>query len=249
VSAMAKRKENAIYGRIREILESARAGVARTVNTTQVMANWLIGREIVEEEQRGKARAGYGKELLRQLSGRLHKEFGAGFSVDNLQWFRQLYLSYPNLLSIYDAPRRKLPPTPTGEKYDALRHISPASISDALRRISDGEQKSHSARGKSATAKGHALAFWDRRSKKLGHRTKSPKWFRTQCVRNPGSPARFIRICRGRTTVRCCEWIAATLVLSTKSRRLRTIGQPESWSGKSTAWFTSGWPKARTRLG
>ena len=54
---MAKRKENAIYDRIREILESARAGVARTVNTTQVMANWLIGREIVEEEQKGKARA------------------------------------------------------------------------------------------------------------------------------------------------------------------------------------------------
>lgn len=121
------------------------------------MANWLIGREIVEGEQRGKERAGYGRELLRQLSSRLRKEFGAGFSVDNLQWFRQLYLSYPNLLSIYDAPRRKLPSTPTDEKYDAVRRISPTSISDAPPRISHGEQKSHAARGKSGTAKGHAL--------------------------------------------------------------------------------------------
>ena len=43
----------------------------RTVNTTQVVANWLIGREIVVEEQRGQERAGYGQELLRQLSDRL----------------------------------------------------------------------------------------------------------------------------------------------------------------------------------
>jgi hypothetical protein len=36
-----------LYRRIREILESARAGAARSVNTTQVVANWLIGREII----------------------------------------------------------------------------------------------------------------------------------------------------------------------------------------------------------
>ncbi|MDD2991289.1 MAG: hypothetical protein PHI64_20320 [Zoogloea sp.] len=40
-----------LYGRVREILESARSNIARTVNTTQVIANWLIWREIVEEEQ------------------------------------------------------------------------------------------------------------------------------------------------------------------------------------------------------
>lgn len=100
VKAMAKRKENAIYDRIREILESARAGVARTVNTTQVMANWLIGREIVEEEQRGKARAGYGKALLKTLSARLTKEFGRGYSDNNLEHFRAFFLHFPDLLQI-----------------------------------------------------------------------------------------------------------------------------------------------------
>ena len=55
---------------VRQILESARAGVARTVNTTQAVANWLIGREIVQEEQLGKKRAGYGRKVLADLCSR-----------------------------------------------------------------------------------------------------------------------------------------------------------------------------------
>jgi predicted GNAT family N-acyltransferase len=76
-----------LYHRIREILESARTGVARTVNTTQVMANWLIGREIVEEEQRGKKRAGYGERLIANLSAQITVEYGGGYSVNNLEHF------------------------------------------------------------------------------------------------------------------------------------------------------------------
>lgn len=106
-----------LYGRVREILDAARTGIARTVNTTQVMANWLIGREIVEEEQRGRRRAGYGTALLGELAERLRAEFGRGYGVDNLELFRRFYLDYPELLgvvsaaaepgAISDAPRRK----------------------------------------------------------------------------------------------------------------------------------------------
>ena len=103
----------ALYGRVREILAAARAGIARTVNSTQVMANWLIGREIVEEEQRGRRRAGYGTALLVELAERLRVDFGAGYGVDNLELFRRFYQEYPQLLAeaapetISDAPRRK----------------------------------------------------------------------------------------------------------------------------------------------
>lgn len=98
-----------IFDRIRGILESARANVARTINTTQVVANWLIGREIVEEEQRGKKRAGYGAELLADLAERLKSDFGSGYGVDNLELFRRFYLEYPRLLveTNSDALRRK----------------------------------------------------------------------------------------------------------------------------------------------
>jgi predicted nuclease of restriction endonuclease-like (RecB) superfamily len=89
----------ALYGRVREILDAARTGIARTVNTTQVLANWLVGREIVEDEQRGQRRAGYGARLLTQLSLRLTRAYGRGYSVDNLEAFRQFYLAYPQLIS------------------------------------------------------------------------------------------------------------------------------------------------------
>lgn len=89
---------NTVYGRIRRILESARSNVARTVNSTQVIANWLIGHEIVEGEQRGKKRAQYGKQLIERLAERLKSDFGTGYSAQNLFYMRQFYSSYPSLL-------------------------------------------------------------------------------------------------------------------------------------------------------
>lgn len=96
---MPKKRQSPLYQRVREILESARAGVARSVNTSQVIANWLIGREIVEEEQNGKYRADYGKQVIEELSQRLLSDYGPGYSVQNLWLIRQFYLNYPRLLS------------------------------------------------------------------------------------------------------------------------------------------------------
>ena len=99
----------ALYGRVREIVDAARTSIARTVNTTQVVANWLIGREIVEEEQRGQRRAGYGAKVLAELSERLTRDYGRGYSVDNLEAFRQFYVDYPELIS-ETAPRNLMLP-------------------------------------------------------------------------------------------------------------------------------------------
>jgi hypothetical protein len=108
----ARQRTPPVYERIRQILESARTGVARTVNTTQVIANWLIGREIVEEEQRGSQRAGYGEQLIEELSLKLTRNFGAGYSVQGLRYMRQFYLEYPGLVGappIRHALRGELP--------------------------------------------------------------------------------------------------------------------------------------------
>lgn len=124
----------ALYERIRIILQSARASVARTVNTSQVAANWLIGQEIVEEEQRGAKRADYGRKLLTELSVQMHKDFGRGYSVDNLEWFRAFYLNYPNLLN---TPKSDHYPqlSPQTKISDALRRKSPAAMN--LRTVTD----------------------------------------------------------------------------------------------------------------
>jgi hypothetical protein len=86
------------FERIRGILENARKNAARSVNTAQVMAYWLIGREIVEGEQHGARRAGYGEHLLRDLADRLKAEYGSGFSYQNLKFIRQFYKQFPALL-------------------------------------------------------------------------------------------------------------------------------------------------------
>jgi hypothetical protein len=59
-----------------------------------VEAYWLIGKRIVEEEQHGKNRAEYGKEVLKILSAELQEEFGKGFGERNLRNFRQFYLTF-----------------------------------------------------------------------------------------------------------------------------------------------------------
>ena len=90
---------DSLYGRIRDILESARSGVARSVNTTQVVANWLIGQEIVEEEQKGKGRAEYGKRIVETLAARMTSDFGTGYSAQNLFYMKQFHVAYPSLLA------------------------------------------------------------------------------------------------------------------------------------------------------
>ncbi len=85
-----------IYSRISIYLKQARSNVLQTVNTEMVKAYWQIGREIVEQEQHGKERAYYGRELIISLSQKLIKDFGKGYSVSNLRNMRQFYLSYLN---------------------------------------------------------------------------------------------------------------------------------------------------------
>ncbi len=87
--------DDLLYDRIAQILEQARSQVARTVNTAMVQAYWLIGREIVEVEQDGEQRAGYGEELIQRLSLRLQGVFGKGFSVATLRRIRQFYQAFP----------------------------------------------------------------------------------------------------------------------------------------------------------
>jgi hypothetical protein len=54
-------------------------------------AYWNVGKEIVEEEQKGMDRATYGRGLIGDLSVRLTNEYGKGFTETNLKYMRQLY--------------------------------------------------------------------------------------------------------------------------------------------------------------
>ena len=84
----------ALLKQIRELILAARKTAARTVDRIQVVTFFEIGRRIVEHEQQGNKRAAYGKAILKELSERLTKEFGHGFSEDNLSNMRKFYLMY-----------------------------------------------------------------------------------------------------------------------------------------------------------
>jgi predicted nuclease of restriction endonuclease-like (RecB) superfamily len=79
---------------IGSLVEQSRHAVARAANCFMTATYWEIGRRIVEFEQGGKKRAGYGEELLDRLSRDLTRRHGRGFGVDNLQRFRQFYAQH-----------------------------------------------------------------------------------------------------------------------------------------------------------
>ncbi|AIO36854.1 hypothetical protein WS58_23860 [Burkholderia pseudomultivorans] len=83
-----------IHGSIVELLDEARRAAARSVNALMTASYWEIGRRIVEAEQRGKRRAGYGEQLIERLSGDLTARFGRGFGVNNLENMRRFFLTY-----------------------------------------------------------------------------------------------------------------------------------------------------------
>ncbi|HXL57335.1 MAG TPA: PDDEXK nuclease domain-containing protein [Chitinophagaceae bacterium] len=85
---------SSLFKDIKILIETSRLEVVQIINTKMVGTYFQIGRLIVEFEQRGKSRAKYAANTLKDLSKNLIKEFGKGFSVDNLENMRKFYLLY-----------------------------------------------------------------------------------------------------------------------------------------------------------
>jgi len=100
---------NSLLDRVVSILEEARSGVVRSVNSGMVAAYWLIGREIVQELQDGDDRAEYSGRVIDNLADQLTQKYGKGFSGRNLRNFRAFYSTYSNPSSIWHMPCAKLP--------------------------------------------------------------------------------------------------------------------------------------------
>ena len=112
---------NPLIAEVRRLINSTRHAIANSINSFQVHTNFEIGQRIVEHEQQGEKRAAYGTALLKELSQKLKKEFGRGFSEDNLSNMRKFFLTYKDQVSQF--PR-------------SLLGNSKSSISPAIRDIS-----------------------------------------------------------------------------------------------------------------
>lgn len=91
---------DALLNDLRAIIDTGRGRVAAAVNAEIVATYWLLGQRIVQEEQQGSGRAGYGEQLLARLGRALSTEFGRGFAEGSLRNMRQFYLTYPNRAAV-----------------------------------------------------------------------------------------------------------------------------------------------------
>lgn len=82
------------FEEVKALLRSARGHVATQINAVMVSTYFEIGKRIVEQEQNGAQRAEYGENILNELSDKLTKEFGRGFSTTNLKQMRSFYIAY-----------------------------------------------------------------------------------------------------------------------------------------------------------
>lgn len=92
--AVSRARKPSLFARVVALVEEARQKVATVANIAQVYTNYEIGRQIVEEEQGGKRRAEYGKQIIKDLSQKLTARFGRGWGTSNLEYMRRFYLIY-----------------------------------------------------------------------------------------------------------------------------------------------------------
>ncbi len=106
--------EAALYERIRDLVLASRRVVARGIDLVQVHTCFEIGRHVIEHEQQGATRAGYGQTVLKTLAEKLTTEFGRGFSKSNLEYMRRFFLVYQErvLIAQHDTGQSLAPSMP-----------------------------------------------------------------------------------------------------------------------------------------
>lgn len=77
--------EDSLFNKVSELIEESRKHIAKAVNIAMVYTYYGIGLYIVNYEQQGNDRAGYGKGVLKRLSEKLSAKYGKGWSVDTLE--------------------------------------------------------------------------------------------------------------------------------------------------------------------
>lgn len=98
LTSVDKKGIETLYQNASNYIERARQNIHRTIDAEMVKAYWCIGRDIVEEEQQGRKRAEYGSSLLKELSVKLMKKYGEGFSLSTLHDIRKFYVTYPDIV-------------------------------------------------------------------------------------------------------------------------------------------------------
>lgn len=115
-----------LFGKLTGHIENARETVQRTIDNEMVAAYWLMGKDILEEEQQNQKRAKYGAFIIVELSKRLNQQYGKGFGISTLKDIRLFHLTYQDYRPISHAVRgqfKSLDPNLGWIHYRALMRI------------------------------------------------------------------------------------------------------------------------------
>jgi predicted nuclease of restriction endonuclease-like (RecB) superfamily len=123
---------DSILGEIYNVIDAARKSVVRSINCIMTAAYWLIGRRIVEFEQKGKVRAQYGEALLAKLSDDLTRRYGRGFGMVNLSQMKKFYLLWPPERIFQTMSEESLAEESTRENHTILQTASEKSQSPGI---------------------------------------------------------------------------------------------------------------------
>ncbi len=120
-----------LVSRISSLLEQGRRATVSASNAILTATYWNVGRQIVEYEQGGKARAEYGEVLLKRLGHDLSVRLGKGFSRSNLQQMRVFYLGWEICQTVSGKLQARVKcPTVSG-KSDGEKAQTPSAESGA----------------------------------------------------------------------------------------------------------------------
>ena len=92
--------EQELIDNIKSIIVNARKNIAQKVNQALIFTYWEIGKVIVENEKRKGVNKPSSRQFILELSKRLSKELGRGFSRSNLFNMRKFHLEYHNVQTV-----------------------------------------------------------------------------------------------------------------------------------------------------
>jgi predicted nuclease of restriction endonuclease-like (RecB) superfamily len=132
---MRDREYVAVLDDVAALLVASRVSAVRAVNSLMTSTYWLIGRRIVEGEQQGRGRAGYGERLIEHLAADLTARFGRGFGHRNLEQMRAVFLSRREIVQTASAelPRTGKAQTASAELVGAVAKRLPLPWSHYVR--------------------------------------------------------------------------------------------------------------------
>ena len=121
------KNDKLLYDEIKQLIEKARSFIVQNVNTTLVFTNYHIGKMIVEDEQQGSERAKYAEKILGNLSKKLTKEFGKGYTKRNLELMRKFYITFSKTKSLISQSEKTKSSIAQSEVTEFLIHQSEIS--------------------------------------------------------------------------------------------------------------------------